>query len=101
MNKYFIGFLVIVILLVAGCNSNKKEVKPISEESIGLRDVSLYDEDVLVTDMQNYVGGAPGKNENIDRSFENAPPLIPHTVKGFFPITTTKNICLTFNSSLM
>ena len=38
---------------------------------------------------------APGKNETIERSFENAPPLIPHKTDGFFPITIKNNICLT------
>jgi cytochrome c-type protein NapB len=36
----------------------------------------------------------PGEAQTIDRSFENAPPMIPHKVVGLIPITRQNNECL-------
>ncbi len=37
---------------------------------------------------------APGAAERLPRSFENAPPQIPHSIEGLVPITLTNNACL-------
>ena len=37
---------------------------------------------------------APGANAVLERSFENAPPLIPHNLDDMLPITTDNNMCL-------
>lgn len=55
----------------------------------------LLGSDVALGDMPEYSNDAPGASERFDRSFENAPPLIPHNTEGFFPITAKNNICLT------
>ena len=36
----------------------------------------------------------PGAAEKLPRSFENAPPQIPHSIEGLVPITLTNNACL-------
>ena len=36
----------------------------------------------------------PGDSEPAERSFENAPPVIPHNVDGLFPITLDENACI-------
>ncbi len=38
-------------------------------------------------------GGDPGDNATLARSFENAPPLIPHAIDDFVPITARENSC--------
>lgn len=42
-----------------------------------------------------YSEDAPGAAQNIERSFENAPPLIPHSLEGLVPITKDNNMCVT------
>jgi cytochrome c-type protein NapB len=37
---------------------------------------------------------APGAAKRFARSYVNAPPLIPHSVKGLLPITAANNSCL-------
>jgi cytochrome c-type protein NapB len=36
----------------------------------------------------------PGAAKPMPRSFENAPPQIPHSIEGLVPITLTNNACL-------
>ncbi|OYT15721.1 MAG: nitrate reductase [Bacteroidetes bacterium 4572_77] len=67
----------------------------LTEEQIGYRHDDLYDEDAVVLDEIDYFSSAPGTNSKIERSFENAPPMIPHTMVGFVPIKAGSNACLT------
>jgi cytochrome c-type protein NapB len=43
----------------------------------------------------DYSASAPGESTRFDRSFENAPPMIPHDLEGLLPITLELNMCLT------
>lgn len=36
----------------------------------------------------------PGESTRYDRSFENAPPLIPHDISDLIPITKDNNMCV-------
>lgn len=68
--------------------------KSISEEQIGLRKTNIYEEKVELKDKLSFNELSPGESKLIKRSFENAPPLIPHSVEGLVPITTDNNSCL-------
>ncbi len=68
--------------------------KSYTEEDLGLRHETLYDEGTTVP-----VHGEPGREEpgtstKFERSFENSPPLIPHDITGMLPLARTENICL-------
>ncbi len=41
-----------------------------------------------------YSKAAPGTSKRLPRSYENAPPLIPHSIDGLVPITLKNNACL-------
>jgi len=41
-----------------------------------------------------YSKAAPGTSKKFQRSYENAPPLIPHSIEGLVPITLNNNACL-------
>jgi len=78
------------ILLAEG----SKEVKPtISEESLGLRKTTLYSEDKTKGDATQYNDAAAGTSKKIERAFQDAPPMIPHSVEGMLPITIKNNMC--------
>ena len=72
----------------------QKSEKMLSDTSIGLRHTPLTDE--KDTEIKNYTfgSGEPGESKKIDRSYENAPPLIPHSIEGLTPITRDNNACL-------
>ncbi len=66
----------------------------VTEESLGLRKKDLYSEDQVALPPVKYTDAAPGTAKRFDRSYENAPPLIPHSVDGLLPITKNNNACL-------
>lgn len=91
-------FVVLLAVAMAACNSgNEKSGSDgfVSEESLGLRKTDLYSETSTTGDAGLFNAAAPGQSELMERSFENAPPLIPHTTEGFLPIKTSLNMCLT------
>lgn len=67
------------------------EDQTIPDDSLGLSKTSVYDvPDPTVT---KYGGGDPGTNKRIARSYNTAPPMIPHTTKDMVPITRDSNLC--------
>ncbi len=72
---------------------NKKEVK---EVVFGLRKTDLYSEESDTEgDRATYGTDAPGTSKRIERAFQDAPPMIPHSVEGLLPIKTGNNQCIT------
>lgn len=81
------------VLCISACSLANK--KPVADTEIGLRTVDLNDETNVTNPEIKWVGDEPGVNKRFDRSFENAPPLIPHSLDGLVPITKDLNSCLT------
>jgi len=73
-------------------NSNAAPV--VTEEELGLRKENLYTEEGITPVKAEYSNAAPGTAKRFERSYENAPPLIPHSVDGLLPITKNNNACL-------
>ncbi len=102
MIKKVLIFGFVATLMFSSCGGgdnsgeNTNNVKSVDEETLGLikSDVQSDNENLLGA-MPQYSTKAPGTAEKIERSFENAPPMIPHMTDGFFPITKDNNICLT------
>lgn len=91
ISKMALGLFTASTVFIAGCSVASKAV---SEESIGLRNTSLYTEsDKTVGDKTAYIKKAAGDSQLIERAFENAPPMIPHDVEGMLPITINNNAC--------
>lgn len=90
--EFSLLFAVLALFLLSSCNRGTKDM--VQEESLGLRSSNLYNEDASLGEMPVYGTGTPGSGITLDRSFENAPPLIPHTIEGFLPITIKTNMCL-------
>ena len=63
----------------------------IPEDSLGLYNSSVYD--VLDPAVVNFGGGDPGSNKRIAKSYNTAPPMVPHTTKDMVPITRDFNLC--------
>ncbi len=59
-------------------------------------DVSAVDQ---APEAKKYIGGKPGGQEKVARTFRSQPPLIPHAVDNFDEITLEENQCLTCHSA--
>jgi len=72
-----------------------KGIQVISENSLGYRKDSLYNEknDVIPPEAK-YSSAAPGTSTRIQRAFQDAPPMIPHNTDGMLIITKGNNQCL-------
>ena len=69
--------------------------KEVTEEALGLRKTDLYAEaDDTAGEKTDYSRPAPGTSTKFERAFENAPPMIPHSVDGLLPITKGNNQCI-------
>ena len=53
----------------------------------------MDEEEVKLADI-NWTKPAAGEAQRYDRSFENAPPMIPHDLEGLIPITADNNMCV-------
>lgn len=68
--------------------------KTYTEEDIGIRKETLYDEIKEVPVHGEPIKEEPGKSKKIERAFENSPPLIPHDITGMLPISRKDNMCI-------
>ncbi|MCL2345002.1 MAG: nitrate reductase cytochrome c-type subunit [Desulfobulbus sp.] len=55
-------------------------------------DVATVDQ---APEAKKYLGGKPGGQEKVARTFRDQPPVIPHAVENFDEITLAENQCLT------
>lgn len=86
--------LVALSLFFVACDKKKK---PVSDAEIGLRKSSVENESAVNLALDfNYTTVQPGESASLiqERSFENAPPLIPHAIEDMLPITKDSNMCL-------
>ncbi len=93
IKKRWISMLSLVAIVAVGCASGAGG-NMVSEESLGLRKTDLYSEDKVTPPPVEYTKAAPGTSKRFERAYENAPPMIPHSVEGLLPITKNNNACL-------
>jgi len=69
--------------------------KVVTESVLGLRKTDIYSEEADTTGMKTeYSSDAPGTSQRIERAFQDAPPMIPHSVEGLLPIKAGNNQCV-------
>ena len=79
----------------AGQVKTKEVVKPVlSDRQLSYRNTSLEDETVVVPPEVKYTDAAPGAAKRFKRAYQDAPPMIPHSVEGLVPIKKGNNQCL-------
>ncbi len=80
---------VVAMLLAAGCGAAtaSKSGKVVTEADLS------YGERGTPPKVE-YSKAAPGTSQRFERAYENAPPMIPHSVDGLLPITIKNNACL-------
>ncbi len=74
-----------------------KPVTPKADTEIGLRTAGLDDsgDENLAFSNIKFSQSQPGESQMFERSFENAPPFVSHTMEDMLPITTDNNMCIT------
>ncbi|MEA2110822.1 MAG: nitrate reductase cytochrome c-type subunit [Campylobacterota bacterium] len=95
--------LMTAILMLTGCNeassaapAAQKSVSGdfVTEESLGLRKTDLYSEKAdTVGDKTALNTATAGTSKMMKRAFQDAPPMISHSVEGMLPITISNNAC--------
>lgn len=99
MRKNLFALAILVAIFGAGCSktgndSNASGVTTTSENDLGLRKSDIFTEEEVSGVEANYSTAAPGTSTKIDRSYTNAPPMIPHEIKDLLPITIKNNQCI-------
>jgi len=89
MKKTIISFLSVVAVASLAYAGGT-----ISEEQLSYRNSNLYSEKNNPVPEVKFDAPPPGASKKIERAYDNAPPLIPHSVKGLLPITAKNNACL-------
>lgn len=74
--------------------NDKATNKTVKEEELGLRKVTIYSEEYVEPLATKYSDVPAGTSEKIERAYENAPPMISHSVDGMLPITKENNMCV-------
>ena len=95
--------LIIALMALAGCSTQEAPVAetapPPPAETVEVADTELsYRHEPLLEDSETpptvFDAPDPGESQLTVRSFENAPPVIPHNVDGLLPITAGENACI-------
>jgi cytochrome c-type protein NapB len=96
-NKWLLAVLVITVSLgvLLSCTQTRTMTKKTTytEEELGLRQETLYDESSTVPVHGETTKKEPGESTKFERSFENSPPLIAHDISGMLPLEED-NICM-------
>jgi len=95
MNKFLISVSLISILGFWSCSSGDTVVEQSinNDTKLGLIDSDVQKNTDDLSGMPTYSKNAPGTSNRVERAFENAPPMIPHSVEGLVPITKSLNTC--------
>jgi len=88
----------LALILFSGCTSTKNNTNKVSSQPVeitGVRksDLNAGSENLPVIEYHSQAP-IPGKVKSFEKSFPDAPPMIPHSVAGMVPIKVGKNMCL-------
>ncbi len=85
--------LALAIPALVACVAALEETPPSTPDTeIGLSKASVFE--VPSPDPMPAAGGDPGEQPVLPRAFDGSPPVIPHGIVDFLPITRQENLCL-------
>ena len=86
----------LVIIGIAGCQTSSETSSettgPIPENKVGLGADAVFNTPAPAT--FEFPTVEPGESYLLTRSFSMAPPMVPHSVDEFLPITMENNECM-------
>ncbi|MGP1450664.1 MAG: nitrate reductase cytochrome c-type subunit [Wolinella sp.] len=80
-------------LLAVGCASSMSSSNEFTAESF--RNADIFNDGAIALKDVNWSAPSAGESKLIERSFENAPPMIPHDLEGMLPVSKDMNMCIT------
>ncbi len=94
-NNCLLAMLISTVSLgiLLSCAGTMTSSKTYTEEELGLRQETLYDESTTVPVYGETTKKEPGESTLFERAFENSPPLVPHDISGMLPLDED-NICM-------
>jgi len=94
MKKYFLIVILLAISVLFACQDGNTENGWVADEEIEMTSDELLSDESPLGAMPKYIETEEELSQSFDRAFENAPPMIPHKLKGLVPITIENNMCL-------
>ncbi len=95
MKKLLISSALIAGFVFTGCQNAVNTSSNKTVEVTGIRQANLNADSQNLPDLKmNKTQPIPGKVKAVPASFNDAPPMIPHSVEGMVPITKNNNMCL-------
>jgi cytochrome c-type protein NapB len=91
---HYFSLFAALLLFSCGEATTNEEAPKVVQDPVAGQVGGLLNDDQGLDSMPVYSDAAPGQAELIERSFENAPPLIPHSTNGLVPIKKDNNMCL-------
>jgi cytochrome c-type protein NapB len=88
--KYSALTVGIIAVIVAACAATSQ---PVADNEIGLSKTSVFDDPS--PSVFDYPKTEPSAATALPRSWNTAPPQVPHKIDSFVPITADKNFCVT------
>lgn len=93
-------------LTLGGCDKKEADAKRTAKingmdakSDIALQEINTKYKGIYTNPI--YSKDAAGTTKLLQRSYENAPPLIPHSIEGLVPVTASNNMCISCHSALM
>lgn len=84
-----VGVIFATVGLVAGAHAGQQGV---ADKDIGLSKSSVFD--TPSPTAFSYSEASPGSGNTLPRAYADAPPQIPHSIRGFTPVTARNNLCV-------
>jgi cytochrome c-type protein NapB len=81
-----------VFLFAGGASYGGGSAESVDADELSYRSQPLLEDGSVPA--ASYGSDEPGDSQRLNRSFENSPPLIPHSTEGLLPITMDENSCL-------
>ena len=83
--------LALSVTLILGTTALAGNDKSVEDKDLGLDKNSVFDTPDPI--QAPVLGGEPGENATLQPYFDGAPPMIPHQIVDFVPITIDENQC--------
>jgi len=99
MKKLLLISAASALILITGCNQansanvTEKVSKPVEVTGVRKADLNKGSQNLPVVQYTD-TPPMPGAVKPFKKSYFTAPPMIPHSIKGFTPITVKNNACL-------
>jgi cytochrome c-type protein NapB len=84
--------LLVALILGSGCGATGSDKVGVPDDAIGLSKVDIRETAVPEPVPQNATD--PGERPTTTPAFPGSPPVIPHGIDDFLPITRSENMCV-------